>query len=74
MGHPPLPAVDKPASPTHVERCPSLVDENGTVRPPLARFLDCPDAGDLKLCEVASLLHDYQRLAGVLRTIGVWDD
>ena len=78
----PLPAAatagkPDPDLPTHLERVPAAadgLDEDGTVRPPIARLLACADAGELKLAEIAGLLRDYQRLAGVLRSIGVWDD
>ena len=39
--------------------------------PPIQHFLDIDDARELKIGEVANLLKDYQRLAGVLRTLGM---
>ena len=33
-----------------------------------------PDAGDLRLAEVADLLADYRRLAGVLGSIGAFGE
>ncbi|KAI4096771.1 MAG: hypothetical protein LQ344_000911 [Seirophora lacunosa] len=40
------------------------------VAPPIRRFMDVADAGDLKVGEVTELLRDYQRLAAALRTEG----
>lgn len=70
-----LPAIgdsarDKRAgSPHHIEHA---EPGDGTVRPPVERFLACADAGELRVGDVAELLRDYQRLAGVLGDIGVW--
>ena len=40
------------------------------VNPPIARFLDVQDPGDLKLSDVGELLKDYHRLAGALKDLG----
>ena len=41
------------------------------IEPPIQRFIDVTDAGELKLAEVKTLLRDYQRLALALKRIGV---
>jgi hypothetical protein len=38
--------------------------------PPIARFLEVEDPGDLKISEVGELLKDYRRLAEALRARG----
>ena len=45
-------------------------ESENKVTPALQKFLDVADAGDLKISEVAELLHDYQRLAGALKDLG----
>ncbi|KAI9763486.1 MAG: hypothetical protein M1840_000500 [Geoglossum simile] len=40
------------------------------VAPPIRRFMELENPGDLKICEVMELLRDYRRLAGVLKDIG----
>ena len=40
--------------------------------PPIHRFLDVEDAGQLKLNEIADLLKDYKRLAGVMKSKGLY--
>jgi hypothetical protein len=42
-------------------------EENLAIRPPIQRFLDMEDSGDLKMKDVTELLHDYQRLAKALQ-------
>ena len=42
-------------------------DESLVVAPPIQRFLDMEDSGELKLRDVTELLHDYQRLAKTLQ-------
>lgn len=39
------------------------------IDPPIQRFMDMTDAGELKLAEVQGLLKDYQRLAKVVRDL-----
>jgi hypothetical protein len=51
---------------------PDLVDslppkQKIKIDPPIRRFLDIDNPGDLKISEVLQLLRDYRRLAGVLR-------
>ena len=41
-------------------------DEIATITPPIQRFLDMDDSGELKMKDVTELLHDYQRLAKAL--------
>ncbi|KAL8723724.1 MAG: hypothetical protein Q9225_000019 [Loekoesia sp. 1 TL-2023] len=38
--------------------------------PPIKRFMDIPDAGELKVGEITELLKDYQRLAAALKADG----
>ncbi|KAL8738833.1 MAG: hypothetical protein Q9181_000437 [Wetmoreana brouardii] len=38
--------------------------------PPIKRFMDVSDVGELKVSEVAELLRDYQRLAAALKDVG----
>ncbi|KAL9030979.1 MAG: hypothetical protein Q9196_000948 [Gyalolechia fulgens] len=40
------------------------------IAPPIKRFIDVSDAGELKLVEVTELLKDYQRLAMALKADG----
>ncbi|KAL8912741.1 MAG: hypothetical protein Q9171_002280 [Xanthocarpia ochracea] len=40
------------------------------VAPPIQRFMEVSDAGDLKLGEIVELLKDYQRLAAALKAVG----
>lgn len=40
------------------------------ILPPIKRFMDVSDAGELKVGELEELLRDYRRLAGVLRSEG----
>lgn len=40
------------------------------IAPPIKRFMDVSDAGELKLGEIAELLKDYQRLAAALKGEG----
>lgn len=41
------------------------------IEPPLAKFVELKDAGELRVGDVAELLGDYQRLASILKDIGV---
>jgi hypothetical protein len=40
------------------------------VEPPIQRFMEVKNPGDLRLGEVVELLRDYRRLAGVLKELG----
>ncbi|KAF6233736.1 hypothetical protein HO173_007948 [Letharia columbiana] len=40
--------------------------------PPIQRYMDVASAEDLKIGEVGELLNDYKRLAGALKTMGVF--
>ncbi|KAL8641899.1 MAG: hypothetical protein Q9228_001347 [Teloschistes exilis] len=40
------------------------------ILPPITRFMDVSDVGELKVGELEELLRDYRRLAGVLRSEG----
>ncbi|KAL8634353.1 MAG: hypothetical protein Q9228_008053, partial [Teloschistes exilis] len=42
----------------------------GKILPPVKRFMDISDAGELRVGEVEELLRDYRRLAGALRGEG----
>ncbi|KAI4174107.1 MAG: hypothetical protein LQ343_002553 [Gyalolechia ehrenbergii] len=48
---------------------PSLPNPN-RIAPPIKRFIDISDAGELKLGEITELLKDYQRLAAALKAYG----
>lgn len=41
------------------------------IAPPIKRFVELQDAGDLKVAEIAELLEDYKRLAITLNALGV---
>ena len=43
----------------------------GRIQAPIQKFLDVGDAGELKLSDVEALLKDYQRLAGVVKGMGL---
>ena len=45
----------------------TVVGAASKIDPPMQRFLDISDAGELKLAEVTALLKDYQRLASALK-------
>jgi hypothetical protein len=40
------------------------------VAPPIKKFLEMQNPGDLKISEVLELLRDYRRLAGALKDMG----
>jgi hypothetical protein len=40
------------------------------VAPPIKRFMEVSNPGDLKISEVLELLRDYRRLAGALKDLG----
>ena len=40
------------------------------VVPPIRRFMELENPGDLKISEVMELLRDYRRLAGALKDMG----
>jgi len=42
-------------------------EDHLAIEPPIQRFLDLEDSGDLKMKDVAELLQDYQRLAKALQ-------
>ena len=42
------------------------------IEPPVQRFLDVGEASNLKIGDVPELLKDYQRLAGVLKSLGLF--
>ncbi|KEY71872.1 hypothetical protein S7711_06013 [Stachybotrys chartarum IBT 7711] len=44
------------------------------IAPPVKRFMELQNPGDLKLGEVLELLRDYRRLAGTLKTMGAFED
>lgn len=46
-----------------------LADDETPIDPPIQRFLNMEDAGELKVKDVAELLQDYQRLAKAFGTL-----
>ncbi|MCJ1401553.1 hypothetical protein MMC11_004769 [Xylographa trunciseda] len=42
------------------------------IEPPVQRFLDVAEASNMKVGDVPELLKDYQRLAGVLKSLGMY--
>ncbi|KAI9850790.1 MAG: hypothetical protein M1838_005045 [Thelocarpon superellum] len=44
--------------------------EGAKVAPPIRKFMEIDNPGELKISEVLELLRDYRRLAGALRTLG----
>jgi hypothetical protein len=40
------------------------------IAPPIKRFMEVSNPGDLKISEVLELLRDYRRLAGALKDLG----
>ncbi|GAD93802.1 VPS9 domain protein [Paecilomyces variotii No. 5] len=71
----PIPTAPSPAD---NKAKPALTTDGATdisallskIDPPLRRFLETEDPGDLRLRDVAELLQDYKRLATVLATLG----
>jgi hypothetical protein len=69
----PSPAIvytekEKAKTPEPSPALPRLRDEDYlAIGPPIQRFLDLEDSGDLKMKDVAELLQDYQRLAKALQ-------
>ncbi|KAL8993613.1 MAG: hypothetical protein Q9169_006216 [Polycauliona sp. 2 TL-2023] len=68
--------LDEKAEPSNMNATPSLqlMTEHAphipiNIAPPVQRFMDVSNAGELKVSEVAELLKDYQRLAGALKNI-----
>lgn len=56
-----------------VEKDKSVAEREGErVEPPIQRFLETAEAGELKVGDVGELLRDYQRLAGVLKGMGAF--
>ena len=47
-------------------------DKTKSIEPPVPRFLEVADAGELKIGEVEGLLGEYRRLVGVLREMGAF--
>ncbi len=68
-------APDKDAS---TQPTPSLAkadqpkEEMKKILPPIQRFIDLENPGDMKINEVLELLRDYRRLAGALRDLGAF--
>jgi hypothetical protein len=62
------PEKEKVKTPEPSPALPRLHDEDYlAIGPPIQRFLDLEDSGDLKMKDVAELLQDYQRLAKALQ-------
>ncbi|KAJ9302183.1 hypothetical protein DTO271G3_1049 [Paecilomyces variotii] len=69
----PAPAIPSPADNKTQPTLYGSADVSATlsrIDPPLRRFLETEDAGDLKLRDVAELLQDYKRLAAALASLG----
>ena len=49
------------------------IDNRKNIEPPLSRFLEVADAGELQIGEVDRLLGDYKRLVGVLRELNAFE-
>lgn len=68
------PAEMTPVSNQSVMQSPETLIKNellapSKAAPPIKRFMDMTDAGELKVCEVTELLKDYQRLAAALNAV-----
>ncbi len=71
--NPPTTVKSKDSSPVRTPGATSSSPDSKaqpTISPPIKRFLDTKDAGTLRIGEVAELLADYRRLAGVLKDLG----
>jgi hypothetical protein len=44
------------------------------VNPPVKRFMELQNPGELRLNEVLDLLRDYRRLAGALKDMGAFKE
>jgi len=44
------------------------------IAPPIKRFVELQNPGDLRLAEVLELLRDYRRLAGALKDMGAFKE
>ena len=49
------------------------IDNRKNIEPPISRFLEVADAGELQIGEVDRLLGDYKRLVGVLRELNAFE-
>lgn len=73
---PTSPAPEKPSKPPlppQVSSADGACDVSvsiSRIAPPIKRFLETEDAGDLKISDVAELLEDYKRLATALINMG----
>jgi len=62
---------------TNIQAFPDLAPslppkEAQKIAPPIKRFMDLQNPGELKINEVLELLRDYRRLAGVLKDLGAF--
>ena len=53
-----------------VAKAGKLQSPSEAISPPIQRFIDVNDAGELKLSDVSELLKDYKRLATALKQLG----
>ncbi len=60
---------EKPVMPVLSPAVFQLSGEQIVIDPPIQRYLDVEDAGDLRVKDVAELLQDYRRLAKALRDL-----
>lgn len=65
--------------PKHEQRLPEATakagqsqTQAGNISPPVQKFMEVTDAGELKVSEIAELLKDYRRLAAGLKQRGEW--
>lgn len=48
--------------------------ETPKINPPIKRFMEMQNPGDLRIGEVLELLRDYRRLAGSLKEMGAFKE
>lgn len=67
----PIPALvaEKPGQQNAVEVINPATLDKIKVDPPVQRFVDMKNAGDMKVDEISDLLKDYQRIAGILKEL-----
>ncbi|KAJ5728860.1 uncharacterized protein N7483_003368 [Penicillium malachiteum] len=59
-----------PASTTDTTSVAASPQPQQKIEPPIQRFLDMQDAGDLRIGDIAALLEDYKRLSAALQKSG----
>src|SRR5205814_648573 len=68
-------AAQKLKSPSSVDKSDTYISIQGSnaiskFEPPIKRFLEMQNPGDLKLSDIAELLEDYKRLGYLLNSLG----